>query len=202
VGESRLYFDSLSEFLRSRSNGIGKYDLLGPRIWHLDCSILGQALREMRKASKSEELSLDSAASHLLEECRMVLPGIQALFGFQLIAVFNQNFGESLSRGEQKLHFVAIVLVVISIALVMAPAAIHRLRDPFTISNNFVSLASRLLLFSMAPLAISLCLDVYLVGRVIFEWVKLAVGVSSFLLFLFFSLWLVLPKAGGKLRKF
>jgi hypothetical protein len=55
----------------------------------------------MRKASKSEELSLDSAASHLLEECRMVLPGIQALFGFQLIAVFNQNFGESLSRGNR-----------------------------------------------------------------------------------------------------
>src|SRR5438445_33623 len=49
----------------------------------------------------TEDLSLDAAASHLLEECRMVLPGIQALFGFQLIAVFNQGFGEKLSHGAQ-----------------------------------------------------------------------------------------------------
>lgn len=34
-----------------------------------------------------EKLPLSQAAQHLLEECRMVLPGIQALFGFQLIAV-------------------------------------------------------------------------------------------------------------------
>ena len=56
----------------------------------------------------------------------MVLPGIQALFGFQLIAVFSPGFSEKLSSGEQELHFVSIVLVVISVALVMAPAAIHR----------------------------------------------------------------------------
>ena len=36
-----------------------------------------------------QELSLDAAASHLLEECRTVVPGMQALFGFQLIAVFS-----------------------------------------------------------------------------------------------------------------
>ena len=49
-----------------------------------------------------EELSLSKAAEYLLEECRMVLPGIQALFGFQLVAVFNQSFGEKLSSGEQR----------------------------------------------------------------------------------------------------
>ena len=35
-------------------------------------------------------------ASYLLDECRMVLPGIQALFGFQLVAVFNRTFWERL----------------------------------------------------------------------------------------------------------
>jgi hypothetical protein len=37
-------------------------------------------------SGRTEPIKLDSAATHLLEECRMVLPGIQALFGFQLIA--------------------------------------------------------------------------------------------------------------------
>jgi hypothetical protein len=41
-----------------------------------------------------EKLSLEDALTHLLEECRMVLPGVQALFGFQLIAVFNRSFFE------------------------------------------------------------------------------------------------------------
>src|SRR5258706_5512360 len=74
-------------------------------------------------AGKKEQISLDSAATHLLEECRMVLPGIQALFGFQLIAVFNEGFEKKLYGGEQLLHFVAIILVVLAVAVGMAPAA-------------------------------------------------------------------------------
>ena len=53
-------------------------------------------------AGRKEEVRLDSAASHLLEECRMVLPGIQALFGFQLIAVFNDGFEHKLALGEAR----------------------------------------------------------------------------------------------------
>jgi hypothetical protein len=45
-----------------------------------------------------EHLPLSKAAQLLLEECRMVLPGIQALFGFQLIAVFNARFAERLDH--------------------------------------------------------------------------------------------------------
>jgi hypothetical protein len=34
----------------------------------------------------------DKTGRDAIEEARMVLPGIQALFGFQLIAVFNERF--------------------------------------------------------------------------------------------------------------
>ena len=68
---------------------------------------------------RREALPLPAAVTHLLEECRMVLPGIQALFGFQLIAVFNQGFSEKLSVTEQRLHWLAFGLVAIAIALVM-----------------------------------------------------------------------------------
>jgi hypothetical protein len=60
----------------------------------------------------------------------MVLPGIQALFGFQLIAVFNTGVAEKLSQGEQELHLLAIALVAVSVALVMTPAAYQRLTGP------------------------------------------------------------------------
>jgi hypothetical protein len=64
-----------------------------------------------------EELSLNDAVTHLLEECRTVVPGMQALFGFQLIAVFNDTFRERLSPTERDLHLAAIVLVTIAVAL-------------------------------------------------------------------------------------
>src|SRR5215813_7873218 len=100
----------------------------------------------MRKVSKSEELSLDSSATHLLEECRMVLPGIQALFGFQLIAVFSQGFGAQLAPWQQKLHLASTLLVAVAIALVMAPAALHRLAVRGVASARFLRVGSRLLL--------------------------------------------------------
>jgi hypothetical protein len=74
-----------------------------------------------RGRDQVEALSLSKATQYLLEECRMVLPGIQALFGFQLIAVFNESFTEKLSMTEQIVHLCAIGLVTLAIALVMTP---------------------------------------------------------------------------------
>src|SRR3954449_2300656 len=92
---------------------------------------------------KKEQISLDSAAKHLLEECRMVLPGIQALFGFQLVAVFNQAFWDRLNGHEQYLHLVAVTLIVTAIALVMTPAAYRRQAEPDRVSKRFVAVCSR-----------------------------------------------------------
>ena len=140
-----------------------------------------------------EELSLNDAASHLLEECRTVVPGMQALFGFQLIAVFTTGFNEQLSPLERMIHLTAIVLLTIAIALVMAPAALHR-QTPLAVSRRFIRISSRLLMASMAPLAVGLCLDIYLVARVIVGTRAVAVTVAMFLLAVFFVLWLLLPR--------
>jgi uncharacterized membrane protein len=144
-------------------------------------------------ADEKEQLSLDSAARHILEECRMVLPGIQALFGFQLIAVFNQGFAEKLSTLEQQLHLLSIVLTVSAVALVMTPAALHRQIDPMAVSRRFIESSTMLLLLSMFPLSISICLDIYLIAHVITEMIWLSLLIAAGLLLLFFSLWMVLP---------
>ena len=114
-----------------------------------------------------QELSLNEAATHVLEECRTVVPGMQALFGFQLIAVFSATFEQQLSPAERVLHLAAIVLVTVAIVLVMAPAALHRQTEPMAISQRFIDISSRLLMASMAPLAIGICLDVYVIARII-----------------------------------
>ena len=142
---------------------------------------------------QSEELSLSKAAQYLLEECRMVLPGIQALFGFQLIAVFSSGFSEKLTKPEQITHFVAITLIAVAVAIIMTPAALHRGTGSKLVTATFVNLSARLLFWSMLPLAFGICLDFYLIARVIIgrPWVSL-LAVALFAIFI--TLWFVLPR--------
>jgi hypothetical protein len=138
--------------------------------------------------------ALPDIVTHLLEECRMVLPGIQALFGFQLVAVFNQAFWERLSPVEQRIHLIAVALIVIAIALVMTPAAYHRQAEPGSVSKRFVAVSSRLLLWSMVPLLVAICLDFYLVARLIVHNVALSLVLALLLSILFVIPWFALPR--------
>jgi len=149
---------------------------------------------QANSSPERQELSLNDAASHVLEECRTVVPGMQALFGFQLIVVFTNSFKEELSPTERVLHLVAILLVTIAIALVIAPAALHRQMEPMAVSRRFISISSRLLMASMPPLAAGICLDVYIVARVILGTSVGAAIIAALLLGVFIVFWLVVPR--------
>jgi hypothetical protein len=159
------------------------------------------SISQAKLSNEREELSLNDATSHVLEECRTVVPGMQALFGFQLIAVFSSAFGEQLSSMERMLHLIAIVLVTIAIALVMTPAALHRQTEPLAVSTRFIRISSRLLMASMAPLAVGLCLDIYLVARVIVGTRGVAATVAASLLGVFIVLWVLLPRVSRSRSK-
>jgi di/tricarboxylate transporter len=114
----------------------------------------------------SEE-SLEQEATFILEESRMVLPGIQALFGFRLIAVFNQRFAEKLAPSEQILHLLAFALVAVATALIITPAAYHRQAEREQVSEYFVRVASRLLTVALLFLMTGTSLDAFLVARIV-----------------------------------
>jgi len=124
----------------------------------------------------------------------MVLPGIQALFGFQLIAVFNMGFDAKLSPSDRHLHLLAIALVAIAVAIIMTPAALHRQRGPYYVSDTFVRVSNRLLLWSMAPLALGITVDFYLICKIIVGGAMVVV-LAAALFLLFIGLWFVLPRA-------
>lgn len=145
--------------------------------------------------AKKEVLPLPGAVTHLLEECRMVLPGIQTLFGFQLIAVFNSSFREQLTSTEQVFHLSAICLVAIAVALVMAPAAYHRQTSAEAGSADFIVVTTRLLLCSMIPLMLGICLDFYLIARLILDNRILSLAMSIALLGFFSTLWFLFPRS-------
>ena len=148
---------------------------------------------------QEEQLPLSTSAEFLLDECRMVLPGIQALFGFQLIAVFNSGFSQTLDPFEQKLHLFALFLTTIAIAFVMTPAAFHRQTGPTKVTEKFICLATRLLLWGMCPLLIGLCIDFYLIARIITDQFVAAL-LTAAIGGLFVGLWFVLPHMNNRKR--
>src|SRR5436305_7099600 len=69
---------------------------------------------------------LDTRIKQVLTEARVVLPGAQALLGFQLIAVLTDEFGK-LPKTSQYVHLACLMLIGLSIVCLMAPAAVHRI---------------------------------------------------------------------------
>lgn len=138
--------------------------------------------------------SIPDALRQTLDEARMVLPGVQALFGFQLIAVFSDGFEHRLSQAEQSLHLAAIILVTIAIALVMTPAAYHRQVDPRGVTLSLLTLASWMISAAMLPLAAGLAIDVHLIARLITGSPPFATATGIVVFALFLALWFVFPQ--------
>lgn len=144
----------------------------------------------MEQATEPE--TLKEQMGRIVEEARMMLPGIQALFGFQTIAVFSDRF-ERLPVYAQDCHAAALGLVVLAIALVMMPAAYHRLAEPGQVSLHAIKVSSRAICYALAPLAAGLSLDVAVVLYMVTESGPASAtgGIGAFLLLL--AMWFAYP---------
>ena len=58
----------------------------------------------------------------------MVLPGAQALLGFQLITIFMEGF-DKLPNSSKFIHIGSLVLIALTMILLMSPAAYHRIAE-------------------------------------------------------------------------
>ena len=139
-----------------------------------------------------QKITLKDQMGHILEEARMVLPGIQALFGFQSIAVFNDRFGD-LPAYVQACHVIALLLVVAAIALVMLPAAYHRLAQPDIVTLHTVKVCSRAICYALAPLAAGIALDLFVVLHVVVGGIVLDIAMASSAFILLIGMWFGYP---------
>lgn len=136
--------------------------------------------------------NLNEQVGRVEMETRMVLPGIQALFGFQLVAVFNERF-VSLTETQQTLHWLALAFTAIATMLTMAPAAFHRQAEPSLVSERFVHHSNCWLSISLAPLMLGICIDFFIIGVVITKNSTLSLVASGTLLAGYIFFWYVFP---------
>jgi hypothetical protein len=109
---------------------------------------------------KSAPTPLHERIDQMLIEARVVLPGAQALLGFQLIVMMTPEF-DKLLPPVRVAHLVALASVLISVILLIAPAAVHRTAFAGRDNPQAYRAGSILVTVALLPLAIGICCDFY-----------------------------------------
>jgi hypothetical protein len=135
-----------------------------------------------------EQTKIDDRIRQVLTEARVVLPGVQALLGFQFAAILTEAFTR-LPKSSQVVHLISLGLIAAAIVFLMAPAAFHRLVERGEDTERMHRFASVMLLCAMVPLAIGIALDFYVVLLKVLESPSLAIGLAVVSLIFFFGLW-------------
>jgi hypothetical protein len=120
------------------------------------------------RAEEGEAERLDRELLELLNELRVVMPGVQVLFGFLLTVPFQQRFSE-IDDVQRLLYFVTLLLTGASAIMLMGPSAFHRLTFRHGQKPYLVRLGTRQTIAGMALLALAMTGAVVLLTSVLFD---------------------------------
>ena len=137
---------------------------------------------------QDEKKKLTSKIQHVLTECRVVLPGSQALLGFQFICVLTESF-DKLPALSKYVHLASLGLNALTIVLLITPAAYHRLVERGEETEHFHRFASKILVAALVPLALALAGDVYVVVQKVSDSQLVSVVSALVVLAIFWELW-------------
>ena len=115
--------------------------------------------------NEEQEAGLTTRVKQVLIECRVVLPGAQALLGFQLIIMWMTEFYK-IPQLWKLLHLASLTSIAVCTTLLIMPAAYHRIVEQGEDSEALHQFTSRALLGAMVFLALGVSGDFYAVARV------------------------------------
>jgi Family of unknown function (DUF6328) len=143
---------------------------------------------------ESRKERLDRELMELLQELRVIIPGVQVLLAFLLTAPFQQRFAE-LPGSMRNAFFASIVCATLATAFLIAPSAHHRLRWRAGEKERLVRVGNQMAIIGTVFLAAAIVLALYVVTDVLFT-TNLAVMTAVASLVVFGGLWYVLPMLG------
>ena len=131
----------------------------------------------------------------LLQELRVVLPGVQVLMAFLLTAPFASRFGDLDDLGRAT-YFLALVSALVSIISLLTPTVFHRVAER-TARSARLQWGVRMTMAGVGLLALSLTSAAWCIVRLVYS-TGLASAVAAGALVTFTAFWLALPLAVGK----
>ncbi|MBN8991596.1 MAG: hypothetical protein J0H42_25440 [Rhizobiales bacterium] len=135
---------------------------------------------------------LGTRIEQLLTEARVIIPGAQALFGFQILAMLTSGF-DRLPQASKVVHLTALILVATNMVLLMMPAALHRLTFGGDDSTRFLRIGSGIVIVAPIFLAAGISAESYVVfQRVIGSEGRSAIGAAA-TFFVIAACWYAVP---------
>jgi len=127
----------------------------------------------------------------LLNELRLVLPGVQMLFGFLLAVPFTQRFG-SVSELQRNVYYGTFLAATAASVFLIAPASFHRIVWRHGRKRQLLQVSNKLAIIGTAFLAFAIAGSVGLVTSLLFgdTW---AAAAAAFVAGLIAVIWFVLP---------
>jgi hypothetical protein len=156
----------------------------------------GFVLKAMRKETtmptEEHPTPLKAKIEQMLTEARVLIPGAQALLGFQFIATLTKSFQE-LPQTLQLVHVGGLCAVALAAMLLMTPAAVHRIAYDGEDNATFFRIGSALVIGAALPLAIGMAADVAVVFYKITQSFSSSFGAGAAALALLLGMWFGYP---------
>jgi amino acid transporter len=146
----------------------------------------------MAEETKKERLNRE--LMELLQELRVVIPGVQVLLAFLLTAPFQQRFAD-LPGSMRNAFFASIACATLATAFLIAPSAHHRLRWRAGEKERLVRLGNQMAIVGTVFLAAAIVLALYVITDVLFT-TNLAIWTAIAALVVFGTLWYLVPMLG------
>jgi hypothetical protein len=135
-----------------------------------------------------------------LTEARVVLPGAQALLGFQLTIIISRTF-DTLPMSLKIIHAASLSLIAVATILLVTPAAYHRIVFAGENSGEMLRVGGWLVTAATGPLALGLAGDIYVVIAKIADSAAIGAVTSGAVLLMLVGLWHVVPLIVRRRRK-
>lgn len=144
--------------------------------------------KNLKEETEDPSTKLKDKIEQVLTEARVVLPGAQALLGFQFATMLVDGF-EKLPASSKYVHLTSLALMALSVIFLMAPAAYHRIVEEGEDTERFHRFASLMLLAAMVPLPLGISGDFFVVVRKVTQSDILSITLCLAVLAMFYSLW-------------
>jgi hypothetical protein len=150
---------------------------------------MGQHAEENTAEDRHERTAREEI--ELLQELRIVIPGVQVLFAFLLTVPFAGRFTE-LTALQRKVFFATLLCTAVATALLIAPSAHHRLLFRQGVREQRLKLGNLLAILGLAFIVPAMVGVLFVITDLIFG-LSAALVVTVAMALFFLLLWFVLP---------
>ena len=133
----------------------------------------------------------DEEMRNIIEEARVILPGLQAVFGFQTAAVFSARFTD-LQEYAAICHLIGLALIVVAMAMLMTPAVYYRAQHG-NATSRMVRVSRKSIRGALIPMSLGFSLDMLTVMSLATDALAISIGAAVVTLATFVGLWYIIP---------